>query len=758
MLLRRIVVISVLVAMLTVTSRSHVNAVGLPPQVNEPVIGNLVGGQVSITGTHLGLPTSARSLRFEYDSRVSVIASSSPLVASWVDTSIQFTLPTDVHSGTMTVFVDGQASNAVETFIYALTTRALPQTPGTTGEPVAVAVTADDRVWVNEEFRTELKSLSPDATEPAFVRRIPQAAGPGIFADNVSTADRSTQITVLGEDIDAQGDGSVWFSEGGGYLYGGRFANTSRIVRYEPAADRFSCYNLPIDEAEVLGLVVDSARGEVWYAEGSLFHGNAISGFSISGAVSDCAWDPSTSARAPLCSVDPVPSCHKRYLLRNSSSSPAQLVLDPSGNVWFSEFWGNRIGRFTPESGEIIELPLPAPIVRQGPGAIAGSGPFDLSIDASGTLWLAEAFDATVDRVRPDQMSVFNANCSRLDISGKNPCIDEIFVGSNGVDGKLVPTITAGADGLVWFTYTGPSSMITLGGIVNSTPDARLGFVDTRKNNFVVLMPTLANVVDLGGIEQDATTRDVWFAEYSGRKIGRLQLAAGDGDGIPDAVDNCPSVYNPDQANHDAYVDLSPYGKSFNDATWINSDTLGDACDTDDDNDGLLDSAETSGPPCPSATGPTDPLRGDTDGDGILDGAECVLGSNPNDANSKPALPSLANDPDRDGLSTAFENSIGTDPNARDSDGDGLSDGVEYKNYNSNPLSANTDGDVCGDAKEVASVNSDNVVTAADLAIVAGSFGLSTSGVYVRDFDTNKDGAINAADLAFVAHSFGSCP
>lgn len=39
---------------------------------------------------------------------------------------------------------------------------------------------------------------------------------------------------------------------------------------------------------------------------------------------------------------------------------------------------------------------------------------------------------------------------------------------------------------------------------------------------------------------------------------------------VPDTVDNCPAVANPDQSNYD-------------------NDLEGDACDADDDNDGVLD-------------------------------------------------------------------------------------------------------------------------------------------------------------------------
>ncbi len=65
-----------------------------------------------------------------------------------------------------------------------------------------------------------------------------------------------------------------------------------------------------------------------------------------------------------------------------------------------------------------------------------------------------------------------------------------------------------------------------------------------------------------------------------------------DGDGITDDVDNCPNNANSDQNNFD-------------------SDSLGDACDLDDDNDGVLDVEDLC--PFEDATG------FDADGDGCID-------------------------------------------------------------------------------------------------------------------------------------------
>jgi hypothetical protein len=94
----------------------------------------------------------------------------------------------------------------------------------------------------------------------------------------------------------------------------------------------------------------------------------------------------------------------------------------------------------------------------------------------------------------------------------------------------------------------------------------------------------------------------------------------GDGDGVPDLADNCPDVANPSQAD-------------------VDGGGLGDACDDDNDNDGLTDAREAS---------------------------------------------------------------LGTDPLDADSDDDRLNDGDEVDVYHAQPLDPDTDGDLFGDGTEVA--------------------------------------------------------
>ena len=75
-----------------------------------------------------------------------------------------------------------------------------------------------------------------------------------------------------------------------------------------------------------------------------------------------------------------------------------------------------------------------------------------------------------------------------------------------------------------------------------------------------------------------------------------------DEDTVLDGLDNCPDLANGGKANFDG-------------------DALGDDCDPDDDNDGLLDEVETNTGTFVDAdnTG-TDPFDADSDGDGFSDG------------------------------------------------------------------------------------------------------------------------------------------
>jgi len=148
-----------------------------------------------------------------------------------------------------------------------------------------------------------------------------------------------------------------------------------------------------------------------------------------------------------------------------------------------------------------------------------------------------------------------------------------------------------------------------------------------------------------------------------------------DGDGIADAVDNCPTVANADQADGDGdgvgnECDNCP---TVANPTQLNSDgdTLGDACDNcdavanQDQADGDNDSI---GDVCDNCVSVANANQSDGDGDGVGDACDnCPAVSNADQA-----------DGDGDGVGNACDNCPqNANANQADSDGDGIGDACE---------------------------------------------------------------------------------
>ena len=158
-------------------------------------------------------------------------------------------------------------------------------------------------------------------------------------------------------------------------------------------------------------------------------------------------------------------------------------------------------------------------------------------------------------------------------------------------------------------------------------------------------------------------------------------LADTDSDTVGDALDNCPVNSNSTQQDSDA-------------------DGAGDACDTDNDNDGVLDAAPDN---CPLVSNPDqtdtdsdnvgDACDADDDGDTFLDGADnCPLVNNDQ------------TDTDSDGAGDACDT---------DDDNDSVLDGSDNCPLISNTDQTDTDSDSAGDACD-ADDDNDTIVDGSD--------------------------------------------
>lgn len=183
-----------------------------------------------------------------------------------------------------------------------------------------------------------------------------------------------------------------------------------------------------------------------------------------------------------------------------------------------------------------------------------------------------------------DQTSTNNAN-STAPTSGLTPTTtqaDELLFGTIGHIGT--DTFTAGA------------GYAAVGAIT-------AGAGASRRN----LNPEFRIVAATGTFEANGALSGgaQWQAAIVTYKIGAVAPLDSDGDGIPDAMDNCPTTFNPGQENNDG-------------------DSLGDVCDPDDDNDGVPDAIDN----CPLTPNPG---QQDTDGDGAGDACDSLVIGGPCD-------------------------------------------------------------------------------------------------------------------------------
>ncbi|CAD5243189.1 transglutaminase-like domain-containing protein [Thermococcus camini] len=147
------------------------------------------------------------------------------------------------------------------------------------------------------------------------------------------------------------------------------------------------------------------------------------------------------------------------------------------------------------------------------------------------------------------------------------------------------------------------------------------------------------------------------------------------------------------------------------------------------DGDGIPDAEE--------AQYGTDPNLRDSDGDGLDDGVEV------NVYNTSPAM----EDTDGDGLGDGDEVYIyGTDPRSNDTDGDGLDDGDEVLSYLTDPLSNDTDRDGLPDYNEVLLLNTSPTLADTDGDGLFDPVELS-NGTDPRIDDTDGDGLVDGDEV-----------
>ena len=225
------------------------------------------------------------------------------------------------------------------------------------------------------------------------------------------------------------------------------------------------------------------------------------------------------------------------------------------------------------------------------------------------------------------------------------------------------------------------------------------------------------------------TTANANQADNEGDGAGDSCDTDDDNDGVLDGSDNCPTTYNPTQANNPLEAP--------------NPDALGDACDPDDDNDGNLDTADN----CPLIANGSQ-TDGDSDGRGnVCD--NCVGNANANqlDTDLDGTGDVCDSDDDADGTPDGTDTCPLSKPN--DVDGDGICGNVDNCPTNSNATQTDTDNDGLGDVCDPDRDN-DGVTNASDNCVLVPNppqNDLDGDGTgNLCDPDMDNDGILNGPD------------
>ena len=213
---------------------------------------------------------------------------------------------------------------------------------------------------------------------------------------------------------------------------------------------------------------------------------------------------------------EPIDDCYRVYHLPRSSTHPAHVEVDRRGLVWYTGYWGNLIGVLNPETGRVIEYPLPEPIGLGDPVWIVGSGPWQILEAPDGDIVFCEFFDSTIGKFNVRR--ILDPACRSLGADGFNPCIDEWIIPDVDLRNETVHSIAFDLEGRLWYT---------IHTVADYHGEASLGYL-TADFSHIVRLPSLEGFpaddpASAAGVAIDPTTGDVYFCEFWRQRIGRLR-------------------------------------------------------------------------------------------------------------------------------------------------------------------------------------------------------------------------------------------
>lgn len=183
------------------------------------------------------------------------------------------------------------------------------------------------------------------------------------------------------------GNGSLWMP----------VSQANKVVKFDPAREEFSSYDIPTPAATPAGIASDRA-GNIWFAEAA---GYIAKIDPASGNITEYAPNSQIQTLDEPVAVFPDPKSSNIYIAEHTGSTitvfnallgtfreyasvneaglPFGMAMDSYGNLWFAEHVIDRVAVLDPRTGEGAEVKIP----------IAGSAIQWITADDKGKIWFA---------------------------------------------------------------------------------------------------------------------------------------------------------------------------------------------------------------------------------------------------------------------------------------------------------------------------------------------------------------------------------
>ncbi len=184
------------------------------------------------------------------------------------------------------------------------------------------------------------------------------------------------------------------------------------------------------------------------------------------------------------------------YDLPRPTAEPHDVIVDPQGTVWYSNFGEQYLGKLDPKTAQVTEYPVP--VLKPG----SPTGMLDLEPDKDGNLWLALMYQGGVAK--------FDKKTEKFQMWAIPPEIN-----NDATQQSMVMPAESHVDGKVWMTDVDRRALHRL--------DIASGKFDTF--DLTKLLPK-DRPHSAYGIKADSQN-NLYFMDFSDQNIGRIDAKTG---------------------------------------------------------------------------------------------------------------------------------------------------------------------------------------------------------------------------------------